>query len=33
MKTPCYIVGIRKDIRAQINKQSEDRGNVSLNER
>lgn len=33
MKTPCHIIGIRKDIRAQINKQPGDMIHVTLRER
>lgn len=33
MKTPCHIIGVRKDIRAQINKQPGDRIHVTLRER
>ncbi|MFV0343486.1 MAG: DUF1905 domain-containing protein [Anaerocolumna sp.] len=33
MKTPCHIIGIRKDIRAQINKQPGDIIKVTLVER
>jgi hypothetical protein len=33
MKTPCHIIGIRKDIRAKINKQPGDMIKVTLKER
>lgn len=33
MKTPCHIIGIRKDIRAKINKQPGDVIKVTLTER
>lgn len=33
MKTPCHIIGIRKDIRAQIGKQPGDCIHVTLKER
>ncbi len=33
MKTPCHIIGIRKDIRQQINKQPGDTIHVTLQER
>jgi hypothetical protein len=33
MKTPCHIIGIRKDIRAQIGKQPGDIIKVSIKER
>lgn len=33
MKTPCHIIGIRKDIRAKINKQPGDTIHVTLQER
>jgi hypothetical protein len=33
MKTPCHIIGIRKDIRAKINKQPGDKIKVTLKER
>ena len=33
MKTPCHIIGIRKEIRAQINKQAGDMIHVTLKER
>ena len=33
MKTPCHILGIRKDIRAIINKQPSDSVHVKLQER
>ena len=33
MKTPCHIIGIRKDIRAVIQKQPGDRIHVTLRER
>lgn len=33
MKTPCHIVGIRKDIRAKIGKQAGDVIAVTLQER
>lgn len=33
MKTPCHIIGIRKDIRAKINKQPGDIIKVTLTER
>jgi hypothetical protein len=33
MKTPCHIIGIRKDIRAKINKQAEDLVRVTIRER
>lgn len=33
MKTPCHIIGIRKDIREQIGKQPGDRIHVTLRER
>lgn len=33
MGTPCHIIGIRKDIRAQIGKQSGDTVHVILRER
>lgn len=33
MKTPCHIIGIRKDIRAKINKQAGDTIEVTLRER
>jgi hypothetical protein len=33
MKTPCHILGIRKDIRAKINKQPGDMVKVTLEER
>lgn len=33
MKTPCHILGLRKDIRAQINKQAGDTVRVVLKER
>ena len=33
MKTPCHIIGIRKEIRAQINKQPGDFVKVTLQER
>ncbi len=33
MGTPCYILGVRKDIRAKIGKQSGDTGKVTIAER
>jgi hypothetical protein len=33
MKTPCHIIGIRKDIRAKINKQPGDTICVTIQER
>lgn len=33
MKTPCHIIGVRKDIRAQIGKQPGDTVHVELIER
>ena len=33
MKTPCHIIGIRKDIREQIGKQPGDMIHVTLKER
>lgn len=33
MKTPCHIIGIRKDIRAKIGKQPGDTIEVTLQER
>lgn len=33
MKTPCHILGIRKDIRAKIGKQPGDIVNVTIKER
>jgi hypothetical protein len=33
MGTPCYIIGIRKDIRQKINKQSGDIIEVTIQER
>lgn len=33
MKTPCHIIGIRKDIRAKIGKQPGDTINVTIKER
>lgn len=33
MKTPCHIIGIRKDIRAKINKQPGDMISVTIQER
>jgi hypothetical protein len=33
MKTPCHIIGIRKDIRAKIGKQPGDTIKVTLRER
>lgn len=33
MKTPCHIIGIRKDIREQINKQPGDTIHVTIQER
>ncbi len=33
MKTPCHIIGIRKDIREKINKQPGDTIKVRLKER
>jgi len=33
MKTPCYIIGIRKDIRKQIGKQAGDKIKVTIRER
>lgn len=33
MKTPCHILGIRKDIRAKIGKQPGDIINVTIKER
>jgi len=33
MGTPCHIIGIRKDIRAKINKQPGDTIHVTLQER
>ncbi|NLM05432.1 MAG: DUF1905 domain-containing protein [Tissierellia bacterium] len=33
MKTPCHIIGIRKDIRAKIGKQAGDIIKVTLTER
>ena len=33
MKTPCHIIGIRKDIRAKIGKQPGDTVKVTLEER
>lgn len=33
MKTPCHIIGIRKDIREQIGKQPGDTIDVTLKER
>ena len=33
MKTPCHILGIRKDIRAKIGKQPGDTVNVTVKER
>ena len=33
MGTPCHIIGLRKDIRAKINKQPGDEVNVTIRER
>lgn len=33
MKTPCHIIGLRKDIRQQISKQPGDKVHVTLKER
>ena len=33
MKTPCHIIGIRKDIRAKIGKQAGDIIHVTIKER
>lgn len=33
MKTPCHIIGIRKEIRAKIGKQPGDRIKVTIQER
>jgi hypothetical protein len=33
MQTPCHIIGIRKDIRAKINKQPNDKIHVTIRER
>lgn len=33
MKTPCHIIGIRKDIRKQIGKQAGDMIKVTIKER
>jgi hypothetical protein len=33
MKTPCHIIGIRKDIRAKINKKPGDTIKVNIEER
>ncbi|MEG0657250.1 DUF1905 domain-containing protein, partial [Anaerorhabdus sp.] len=33
MKTPCHIIGIRKEIRAKINKQAGDTIKVVIKER
>ncbi|MDD4663859.1 MAG: DUF1905 domain-containing protein [Caldisericia bacterium] len=33
MKTPCHIIGIRKEIRKQINKQPGDMIQVTIKER
>lgn len=33
MKTPCHIIGVRKDIRAQIGKQPGDMVHVTVRER
>lgn len=33
MGTPCYIIGLRKDIRAKIGKQPGDSVHVTLKER
>ncbi len=33
MKTPCHIIGIRKDIRAKIGKQAGDVIHVTIKER
>lgn len=33
MKTPCHIIGIRKDIRAKIDKQPGDTIKVTIKER
>lgn len=33
MKTPCHIIGVRKDIRAKIGKQPGDTVHVTLTER
>lgn len=33
MKTPCHIIGIRKDIRAKIGKQPGDKIQVTIQER
>lgn len=33
MKTPCHIIGLRKDIRAKINKQPGDMVHVTIMER
>ncbi len=33
MKTPCHIIGIRKDIRAKIGKQPGDTVKVTIRER
>lgn len=33
MKTPCHILGIRKDIRAKISKQAGDIVSVTIRER
>ncbi|MGY3751057.1 DUF1905 domain-containing protein [Vagococcus acidifermentans] len=33
MKTPCHIIGIRKDIRAKIGKQPGDTIHVTIQER
>lgn len=33
MKTPCHIIGLRKDIRTKINKQAGDKVKVTIQER
>ena len=33
MQTPCHIIGLRKDIRKQINKQAGDKIHVIIQER
>ena len=33
MKTPCHIIGVRKDIRAKIGKQPGDTIKVTIQER
>lgn len=33
MKTPCHIIGLRKDIRSKINKQPGDIVSVTIKER